>query len=116
MESIIQSIKFWAPFLIILWLLGYILTKVSEHEDQFISVPQWLFYICGAPKSKGLRATVLTRQGASLQILGFLIFLSAICIGFLVPEKNLSRFIVIWLSLILSLIFMTILRKTSHFK
>lgn len=61
-------------FAIIIWLSGYFQTKYP-FEKSVVSVPKWLFLLCGAPKTKKLPQNIMSSRGLGFQITGVLMFI-----------------------------------------
>jgi hypothetical protein len=112
MYSIIESLRFWIPFVIVFWLLGYFSTRLSA-GTQLVNTPIWFFYFCGAPKTNGLAKSQLTRLGAGLQLIALFQLIFALFFDFLFEDKELSGLVGLWSSLIGSLVVTRILVHRS---
>ena len=110
--SLISNIGFWIPFIILFWLSGYFSTRLRT-SNEYVIVPVWLFYFCGAPKTEGVAKGLLTRAGASMQITALFQLVFAVFFDFLFKDENISGLVGLWSSLICSLVVTRlILRRT----
>jgi hypothetical protein len=74
---------------IVIWILGYLaardiitIKEMDPYWRRFITVPRWLYYLCGAPKSPShptgsIMARILGAQLAAIAIA----FFSLICLN-----------------------------------
>lgn len=115
MHSLIESIRFWAPFIIVSWVFGYFSTKFRA-GNQYVRVPIWFFYFCGAPNLAGLQKGMLTRQGAGMQIISFILLIFALCFDIYFRDKNTSGLVGLWSSLVGSFIIIQILLRRSPYQ
>jgi hypothetical protein len=70
----IQSVREWGTFFIVFWAFGYLASRLAS-EERIVMLPRWLFYLCGAPRSRRLPEGALTRLGALFQIFALLLLL-----------------------------------------
>jgi hypothetical protein len=114
MQIIIESLRFWIPFIFISWLFGYFSTKFKSGA-QYLRIPIWFYYFCGYPKIIGYPRGILTRQGAGMQIVSFFLLVFAICFDRFFPDRNTSGLVGIFSSLIGSFMVIQILLRRSSY-
>lgn len=99
-----EIVRFWLPIATFLWLSGFFTSKLNA-DSNFIRVPIWLFYLCGAPKSENLSREKLTRGGTFMQIFAFLLLFLGIGSIFVFTDEKLGKLVVFWSSLVLSVLY-----------
>lgn len=71
-----MSIGSWFIFSLMLWLIGFLRTKMSSRGDQILlSPPFWFTILCGRPKVNGLPKGVLHAAGVWLQLTGLVMLI-----------------------------------------
>jgi hypothetical protein len=114
MQVLIESLQFWLSFVLISWTLGYASNKFGK-SSQCVRVPLWFFYFCGYPKIVTFPRGVLTRQGAFMQIVSFLLLVFALFFDRFFSDRNLSGIVGLGLGLVGAVIFIQILLRYSSY-
>lgn len=73
---------------IVFWVSGYLvakgITSINEKSPYWIKplkVPKWLYYLCGAPKSKSLSNSSIIARAFAFQVMGISIGIFAVIDG-----------------------------------
>jgi hypothetical protein len=114
MQLIFENIRFWAPFIVVSWSFGYFSTKFGV-GSQYVKVPIWLFYFCGAPKLIEFPKGVLTRQGVFMQLISLFLLVFALFFDIFFPDRITSGLVGLWSSLIGSVVIVQILLRRSPY-
>jgi hypothetical protein len=114
MQTLIESLRFWSPIVLISWLLGYLSNKYGA-EGQYVRAPLWFFYFCGYPKIVNIPKGVLSRQGAGLQLISFFLLIFAVFFDRFFSDKNTSGIVGLGVGLIGAFITIQILLRYSSY-
>ncbi len=100
---------------ILFWIVGYFQTKFP-FESSLIKVPKFLFYICGAPKTKEFPNSVMTSRGFAFQIVSFFLLAFIYIDGqWLNLDKYASGVLGIFGSLIIGYLIALLISKLNPF-
>ncbi len=112
MGSIIESIRFWAPFVVVFWLLGFFSNKF-RFDNEYLAIPKWFYYFCGAPNVAGLPKGMVTRSGVGSHLIAFFQLIFALFFDHFFKGREVGGFVGLWSSLLCTYFVIRILLHRS---
>ena len=107
---------FWLPASLLLWIVGYFSTLFTQNDvENKIHVPLWMFYLCGAPKTKQSSPGFVNKPGFAMQLLAILLLSFSLALDvFQIPiSRAFGNNVIFGISLMLCFYFMSRLSKPS---
>jgi hypothetical protein len=107
-----MTITSFIAIALICWLVGFFLQRTETGtKGGRLRGPRWLFLFCGVPGMSRSPKHTLSSTGVFLQIVGLLLVLYRITIGWLVHDPDLSDLVGFLGAIVISSLLVSIFRK-----